>query len=129
MPSGVVSPACWVVVQQLARGNPASRPKYQLADATSRLDPTEPVRDPAHQLIEPAQPPVRVYAEARGHREIILSPHNPRSSSGGRATPVTNTPQDHDLRLEYKPETPPFKLGTHRHRTGNLPRMQITSFE
>jgi len=38
---------------------------------------------------------------ARSHREIILSPHNPRSSSGGCAIPGTATPQDHELPLEY----------------------------
>jgi hypothetical protein len=72
---------------------PREQAEHQPADSTSRLDPTEPVRDPTHQLIEPTQPPVRVYPEVRGHRQIILSPHNPRSSSGGRSTPGTNTPR------------------------------------
>jgi len=30
-----------------------------------------------------------------------LSRHNPRSSSGGRAISQTDTPEDHELRLEY----------------------------
>jgi hypothetical protein len=37
----------------------------------------------------------------RGHRKIVLTPHKPRSSSGGRTTSGTDTTQDHEVRLEY----------------------------
>jgi hypothetical protein len=50
------------MVQQFARGQPGEQAENQLTDSTSRLDPTEPVRDPSHQLIKPSHPPVRVYA-------------------------------------------------------------------
>jgi hypothetical protein len=42
-----------------------------------------------------------VYADGRSHRIMIESPHNPRSSSGGCSISGTDTPDDHEVRLEY----------------------------
>jgi len=65
------------------------------------LDPSEP---PGHPIEEPvgfALPSGRPYPVAHGHRLIFRCRHNGRSSSGGRLTPGTATPQDHELRLQY----------------------------
>jgi hypothetical protein len=42
-----------------------------------RFHPAEPASDPAHQLIEQQSPAIKVYAEASGHRKIIMSRHKP----------------------------------------------------
>jgi hypothetical protein len=80
---------------------PRHQPRDRIPRQPPRLHPREPRRDPRHQPIELHPPTTRVYALARGHREIFLSPHNPRSSSGGRLTSGTATPPDHELRLSY----------------------------
>jgi hypothetical protein len=54
MPSGLPSPACSAIVQRFARGN-RPQAEHHHAGSTSRLDPTEPVREPTHQPIEPTQ--------------------------------------------------------------------------
>jgi hypothetical protein len=46
-------------------------------DPTPRLDPTEPRRDPHHQLAELQLPSIKVYAGGSSHREIELSLHKP----------------------------------------------------
>lgn len=46
--------------------------------ATSRFDPREAARDPAHQGIEQVPPASGVYAMACGHRLIFVCPHNTR---------------------------------------------------
>jgi isopentenyl diphosphate isomerase/L-lactate dehydrogenase-like FMN-dependent dehydrogenase len=75
--------------------------QHQLSRSPSWLDPAKPSSDPIHQIIQVRQPPATVYAGSRGHRKIVLSRHKPRSSSGGRSTTSTDTPQDHEVRLEY----------------------------
>jgi hypothetical protein len=80
---------------------PREQPKDEPPGMPAALHPGEPATNPPHRFGETRTPPVRVYAVPRGHRNIILSPHNPRSSSGGRLTSGTATPKDHDLRLEY----------------------------
>lgn len=77
--------------------NPATASRASRRDSTR----ANRGRDPRHQPIELRLPTTRVYALARGHREISLSPHNPRSSSGGRLASETATPPDHELRLPY----------------------------
>lgn len=42
-------------------------------------------------VIQSRQRARRIYAVTRGHRTIFLSPHNPRSSSGGRTVLRTDT--------------------------------------
>jgi hypothetical protein len=66
-----------------------------------RLHPGEPRTYTQHQLIKFKPPALNVYAEASGHRTIICSRHNSRSSGGGRATSIVTTSQDHEVSLEY----------------------------
>jgi hypothetical protein len=47
----------------------------------------------ASDLTELRRPPIIVYADYRDHREIILCPHKPRTSSGVRSTSGTDTPK------------------------------------
>jgi hypothetical protein len=58
------------------------------AHPTSRLDPAEPVRNPAHQLIEPPLPTGRVYAVAHGHPQDRLESSQTKIICGGRAVSV-----------------------------------------
>jgi len=60
-------------------GQFGQQPGDERPDPPPRLHPSEPGRDPAHQLVEHQLPGGRgrVYALARGHRGIIQSPHNP----------------------------------------------------
>jgi hypothetical protein len=100
--------AVWRVVTGMLSQRPAvlhRQPRHQPGDRIPRqpprLHPREPRRDPPHQPIELHPPTTRVYAVARGHGEIFLSPHNPRSSNGGRLASGTAAPSDHELRLSY----------------------------
>jgi hypothetical protein len=77
------------------------QPEHKRPNPPTRLDPPKPGPDPLHQFVETTPPSLRVYAVARGHREIFCSPYNSGSSSGGRATRGNATPPDHELRLEY----------------------------
>ncbi len=56
---------------------PRQQPQHERAGPAPRLDPGEPPRDPAHQVIELFPPPARVYAEPSGHRRIVMSRHKP----------------------------------------------------
>lgn len=80
---------------------PRQQPQQEQPDPPARFNPREPRPDPAYQLVETTPPTIRVYAMARSHRATVLSPHNPRSSTGGCATSGTATPAHHELRLEY----------------------------
>jgi hypothetical protein len=53
------------------------QPPHERPRRTPRLHPREPVRHPAHQLIELRPPPARIYATTSGHYAIFSSPHNP----------------------------------------------------
>jgi hypothetical protein len=102
MPSGDASPACSAIVQQFVRGNPASNPSRN--NPTRRRGSTRTNRDAirATSSSKPRCQTIRVYAVARSHRATVLSPHNPRSSTGGCATSGTATPPDHESRLETR---------------------------
>jgi hypothetical protein len=75
-------------VRRSSSNSPAATPRADRAPACRRDVAARPGRtyarseSSAHRA---SQPPVSVYAEVRGHRQIILSPHNPRSSSSRRS--------------------------------------------
>jgi hypothetical protein len=53
------------------------QPEHERPRPPPRLYPEKPVPDPQQQLVKHAQPPVRVYAVASGHRKIIIGLHKP----------------------------------------------------
>jgi hypothetical protein len=77
-PSGVACPACSAIVQQFFPWQVRQQSQDEGPCATSRFDPREAARDPAHQGIEQVPPASGVYAMACGHRLIFVCPHNTR---------------------------------------------------
>lgn len=88
---GDASPACSANCQRERLSTSAKSPQQKRLRLTGWLRPSEPASDACERRVELLRPSLRVYAGGSGHRVIVVSVHNRRSSRGGSPSAPSNT--------------------------------------